>query len=238
MTTMKPSRDTPQLLFGGLVVTLLILAFSCIRAPAQILFNNGAADLTNTTETFNADEGGLVGDIFTPNLGGTATTINFAGLYFNSNTLPTSNDFTLSLYSVSAGAPVTLISTSTLSGVSETLIGTGGLDLAYNIYEFSGTLNTPFSLNAGTEYYLGISDTTSPNEGFNLAYSAGSATSLYLGEVGYNEFESVPGNAVSFALSGSEAADTPTMPPWGLAVLALLLLLIAAKSLPERRAGV
>lgn len=121
--------------------------------------------------------------------------------------------------------------------MSETLIGNGGLDISYNVYEFSGTLNTPFSLSAGTEYYLGISDTTSPYEGFNVAYSTGPATSLFLGEVGYDEFESAPDNAISFALSGAEAADTPTMPPWGLAVLAVLLLFIAAKFLPERRVG-
>ena len=241
---MKLSNNLPGFFFGGLFAALLIFAFSCASASAQVIFNNGAVNLTNSTETPNADfnsttgNTNMAGNVFMPTVGGTVSTINFAGLYFTSNTVPTSDTFTLSLYAVSAGTPTTLIGTSTLSGVSRSLVGTGGFNGANSVYEFAGTLYTPFSLSAGTSYYVGISDRTFPFEEFNVAYSSGSATSLFGGKLGLGEFESEPSGALSFSLSGTvvtPASDTPTIPPWGLAVLAVLLLFIAAKSLPEPR---
>jgi hypothetical protein len=245
---MKLSNNIARLFLGGLFAALLIFAFSCASASAQVIFNNGAVNLANSTETLNADynsttgKTNMVGNVFTPTVGGTVSSINFAGLYFASNTVPTSDTFTISFYAVSSGTPIALISTSTLSGVTRSLVGTGGFNGAYSVYEFTGILNTPFNLSAGTSYFVGISDRTFPSEEFNVAYSSGSATSLFEGKLGYGEFEAEPSGALSFSLSGTitsppASGDTPTMPPWGLAVLALLLFFIAAEFLPDRCGG-
>jgi len=220
---MLSSNHSPQKILGSLFSALLFLAISCVPTSAEVLYTNGAPDLTNTGETFNADNNlivrDMVGDVFTPTASGTANTVNFAGLYFSSNTVPTSDTFTITLYSVSAGAPNTLLDTSTLSGETRTPVGAGGLDGDYTVYDFSGTLNTTFSLSTGTSYYLGIADATSPYEGFNVAYSDGSATSLYQGVVGVGNFESDPGHALSFSLN---AVPEPTTAPLLLGGLGLL----------------
>ena len=80
------------------------------------------------------------------------------------------------------------------------------------------------------------------SEEFNVAYSAGSANALFQGLVGVGDFGSeLSGYALSFSLSGTVVTpptDTPTLPPWGLAVLTLLLLFISARTLPKHRVGV
>jgi hypothetical protein len=189
-----------------------------------VLFDNGAAGTTSAT--IAADSNGEVpfspeGNVFTPTVGGTVTEINFAGEYgFND---PLDDNFTLSLYSTISGAPTTstLLGTSTLTNFSRTdsgiLLGDG-----FNLYDYSGTLNSPFTLDAGTPYYLGIADTTAipgyPAPGgvgvFYLAESVspGSANALYsLGnsEVG-NHFFGPTDFPVAFELSGTAAPEPST----------------------------
>jgi PEP-CTERM motif len=172
--------------FDGLFAALavLILAFSCTSARAQLLFNNGSADLGTSSlgaDGFFADTGNSAayesGDVFTPTASGTAQSISFAGFYFNGGT-PTAkpaDNFTISLYSVTPGtpdAPNAIIGQSTLLNVTSQAISTSvpvTFDPAsFTIYQFSANLATPFTLSTSSEYFLGISDTTNPNAEFTL----------------------------------------------------------------------
>ena len=223
-----------NLLTAFLSMTVSGLILQSLSANTT-LFDNGAADLSNPNETFGCDGGSMVGNVFTASAGGSANIVNFAGLYYSSNTLPTTDSFTLSLYSASGGTPSSLIGTSTLSGVSRSVIGTTLNEVNYlsqhlTVYQFGGTLDNPFTLTAGQSYYLGFTDYDSPSQGFDLAYSTGSATSLYQGMTGGN------GNSASIGaqwsgkpLSFSVVSAVPEPSTYALFGLGVLVLVIAVR---------
>ena len=88
---------------NNLLTTLLGMTASGLIMQSlsanTVLFDNGGADLSSPNETFGADGGSMVGNVFTATAGGTANQVSFAGLYYSFNTLPSSDSFTLSLYS-------------------------------------------------------------------------------------------------------------------------------------------
>src|SRR5260221_4054162 len=131
------------------VLLLTFLSFTSNSASAQIvLFDNGPAALGADGKGDYADTGNfysMAGDVFTASLSGTANYVVFAGLYYGGTT-PTTDSFVLNLYSTSSGAPDTLISTSTLPSFSRTVLGSGASE---TIYQFSGLLQTPFTIAAG-----------------------------------------------------------------------------------------
>ena len=153
------------------------------------------------------------GNIFSPVTSGTVTQVDFAGSYgeyTNPGPIPTTtNSFTLSLYSVSAGAPGTLIATSLLSNVNrvDTHSILGGF---YELFDFSGIVNTPFSLTAGNSYYLGFSDSTSPYGDFAIAETAspGPATTEATLYKPSNSFHTETGVSLSFELNSTPEPST------------------------------
>ncbi len=190
---MNSSTRTTKKAFGGSFAALavLALAFSCTSARAQILFDNGAGDPGATAagaEGLNADTTysfGLyaAGDIFTPTASGTAQSISFAGFYLATNSDGTpvaqpADSFTIYLYSVTPGtdgapdSPNAPIGQATLTDPLSLLIGTSdptSISPNIPIYQFTGNLTVTsgsFALSTGSEYYLGISDTTSPASQF------------------------------------------------------------------------
>jgi hypothetical protein len=207
-------------------LVLLSAVLSAGSASAQILFDNGPAVLGNTGGGYGyyADSGNTQtesGNVFTPTLSGTAYLVSFAGIYYGGS-VPTTDTFVLSLYSTVSGAPDVLSTpvTSTLSDVSRTVRGTG---ITQTIYEFTGILNSPLTLDTGTYYYLGISDTTNPYKDFAVAVAAPTgATSEFSYETTTSSFE--PGtDALSFQLSAPEPSNVTLL------VLGAAGLLLAAQ---------
>src|SRR6202020_1318693 len=87
---------------------LIFLAFAAPPVSAQVLYDNGSAALGADGYGYYADANNPyyneTGNVFTPTLSGTAHTITFGGIFYG-GTPATTNNFTLNLYSVSAGAP-------------------------------------------------------------------------------------------------------------------------------------
>ena len=127
-----------------------------------------------------------------------------------------------------------MIGTSTLSDVSRSVIGTTVNEVNYasqhlTVYHFGGTLDNPVTLVAGQSYYLGFTDYDSPSQGFDLAYSTGSATTLYQGQTGgYGNTASIgnqwSGKPLSFSVSASAVPEPSTYALFGLGVLTLMTL--------------
>ena len=116
-----------------------------------------------------------------------------------------------------------MIGTSTLKNVSLAALGSGESE---TIYQITGDLNTPFSLSEGTDYYLGISDTTTPYEDFSVAVSANpeGATTVY---------SLLAGTAHTFVSSTDSLAFTIAVPEpreWALIVMGGLGLLAGKKA--------
>jgi len=204
---MKPSHTISKKVFAGLFAGLVSLPFTCMPVGAQVLFNNG---LTVGSGGVFDDPGATTfteeGNIFTPTLSGTATTVVFNGAYLdNPAVLPTDN-FTLSLYT-GAGSPTGTPVTSTLSGLTRTAIGSNGEG---TVYQYSGTLTTPFTLVTSSSYYLGFTNNDSPTESFVLeeTASAGSATTEY-GKAGGN-FTNYSPESLAFELSDTQATPEPS----------------------------
>jgi hypothetical protein len=217
--------STPQFSFSVVALfTWLILAGT--SAQAQVLYDNGSAALGVPGTGEYADTGdpnySMTGDVFTALNNGTAYSVDFAGVFYNGaapGTPPATNSFVISLYSTSGGAPDTLTVTSPLFNVSSVDLGLGK---SRTVYEFSGLLDTPFTLTAGTSYYLGISDTSNPYEDFavdHTTYAGASSNGYSLGSDGFVS----SGKALSFDLVVPEPGE------WALVALSLAGLIVARK---------
>jgi hypothetical protein len=105
--------------FLATALTLLLSTSSAVRAGNPvILFDNGAPNPVSA-DSSEGDNSEIFGNVFTENISGHATEINFAGRY---NSFPTSETFLIDLYATSAGAPSTLLYSSTLANASVTQI--------------------------------------------------------------------------------------------------------------------
>jgi len=218
----------------GVTVSLLaaFVLLASTSASAQILlYDNGVG---TTGYGYYADVGSssysMAGDVFTAGLSGTVNDVDFSGLYYGGEA-PTTDTFSLSLYSVSGGVPSTLISTSTLPNFTETPIGIHDpttLDLT--VYQFSGLLARPFTLTAGTSYYFGISDLTNPYQNFSVVISdsvpAGGSTSEYSQASGTSTFVATGPDALAFQL---ENVAVPEPGTWELLAFGGLSLALARR---------
>jgi hypothetical protein len=197
-----------------------LAAFGNAQAQTTVLFNSGAPS-TTATNAFKsvqyADSGStdfsFAGAIFTPTQSGAANQITFAGEYYNNGiptaTLPTDN-FTVYLYSTSSNAPTTLITSTTLSDLNRTSIGSSG---GYTLFSYTATLNSALTLNLNTSYYLGIGDNTS--EDFALLKSGTGTTnagfSYWTPFGGFIPYSAPP---VSFELGRSDILAVPEPSTW------------------------
>ncbi|MBI5093320.1 MAG: PEP-CTERM sorting domain-containing protein [Candidatus Hydrogenedentes bacterium] len=80
------------------------------------------------------------------------------------NALPSSSDFTISIYSDSGGKPGSVVTSYSPAAVGRTLTGLTGNDLTStpeSIYEFTYALPSVLTLTPGATYYLSIIDNTS-----------------------------------------------------------------------------
>jgi hypothetical protein len=201
-----------------ILAVVAIFGFSA-SARAQLIFSTqGAPDYTGPGESADAgnapnpaDPYTMAGDVFTSTVSATATNIAFGGSYFDAS--PTTDNFTLSLYSVSANAPDALLATSVLTA-SRTIDPNNG-----SFYNYTASLNTPITLQAGTTYYLGLSNAT-------VAYADWIVTlneaPNYLTEYSYDaqndSFVSDPTAQTLFTLS------TPEPSSWAMLTVSLGLL--------------
>jgi len=219
----------------SLLVVLLVtfLSFASTPTSAQILYDNGVG---TGGYGYYADVGSTfseAGDVFTAGLSGTVNFVDFSGLYYGGST-PTTDSFVLSLYSVNSGAPNTLIAstTSLLPSFSRTPVGThttttGG---TLTVYQFSGFVQTPLTLAAGTSYYFGISDTSNPYQNFAVVISdtvpAGGSTAEFSRIAGTSTFSATGPDALSFQL---QSLDVPEPSAWELLALSCVGLVLARK---------
>jgi hypothetical protein len=216
------SYKTPLLV----LLLLTLLSLTSTSASAQILYNNGVGT-TGPGDYANSDPGTTyseAGDVFTPTFGpigtvGTVNIVDFSGLYYNAalpnGTPPTSDSFVFSLYllatpsSAPSGTPTITDSFSSYSRVTANGdIHTTSSGTQYTVYQFSGFLETPFTITSGTSYYFGISDQNDSDQNFavdlsssvppggsSLEYSLTTATSTFDGPVDAAlafQLESVP----------------------------------------------
>jgi hypothetical protein len=159
------------------ILTTLGLVAASLPGRTQVLFDNGSAGASSPTLYFGDTgyEYTMAGNVFTPTASGAAGQINFAGAYAASNAvygqpgLDPSDSFVLSLYSVSNGAPDELLASSAVSGVQKVDTGFNILGAEkLEVYNFSGTIATPFTLATNQSYYLGFTDTTNPYGAFGV----------------------------------------------------------------------
>jgi hypothetical protein len=211
-----------------LLVTLLLalLSFAGTPASAQFLYDNGSGALGFPGIGDFADTGdpnySMAGDVFTAPTSGTAFVIDFAGIYYNGatpGTPPSTDTFVISLYSTVGGAPDTLISPPSPITLSDLSVETLGLGRTRTIYQFSANLDTPITLTAGTSYYLGITDTTSPYQDFAVAHTAAPGASSNGYSLGTGGFVAT-GNALAFDLVVPEPSESALI-VFGFAGLAL-----------------
>ena len=173
------------------LILIALLMAGAANAQAGILFDNGVGQtpiaggaFADTTYDFGGTIASEAGNVFTPTASGTAHSVVFDGFYFNGGNAPVAapaDIFTLSLYSTSAGAPSGSPTTTALSEVSMVNIGSySGEGGEYPIYQYTASIDTPFSLSTETTYYLGFSDTDTPADQFTLVRNeTGPATALY-----------------------------------------------------------
>jgi len=232
---MEIKLESPKILLSTtLLVTFLSLALT--QASAQVLYDNGAPALGSPNGVgFYADTNSPVetevGDVFTAPTSGTAAVINFSGIYYGygapGTLTPTTTDsFLISLYALAPGAAPSTADTpitSTVSDLTRTFLGLGN---SKYIFSFSGVLDTPLTLTAGSTYYLGISDTTSPYEDFAV-----SATATPTSSTGY----AIPAGATDFGAEGSAPLSfslaTPEPKAWALGIMGIIALCVAGSRL-------
>jgi hypothetical protein len=202
-------------------VSLTIALGTVFTAKAQLIFDNGTGAAITFDEAYFADANytyTMAGNVFTPTASGIANHVIFDGTYANlPSTLPTDN-FTLSLYATSAGAPTgSPIATSTLSGLTRTPIGV--IFGSYPNLEFTGTLDNPFTLSTGTAYYLGFTDNDSPTDVFAVAASA---TGPSTAEFSYGGgFDGGSTDAIAFQLSSASLIAAPEPSSYAFALIIL-----------------
>jgi len=218
------------------ILTLALLAglttFAGNAKAQTTLFDNGSP-ITNYSGGYFADAAWQyyqAGNIFIPTASGIANVVDFAGTYWNGGVpvaVPPSDSFTLSLYSVSSGTPDSIIASSTLSGLTRTSLGV--ID-GFTGYEFSGFLNTPFTLNSSTSYYLGISDQTTGGSYFSILKTAisGSATAEFSHNTN-GTFVSRT-DSLSFDLKNSAVPEPSTYALLGLGAIGMLMALRRKKT--------
>jgi hypothetical protein len=138
----------------------MVMGFA-ISAPARadsILYNqptdlNGAYASQNDTSGGNGNFATSY-DNFTLGTAATIDSVAWVGSYFNPPTPGTITSFAVSFYGDSSGTPGTLLATTNISGnANETFLAIdNGGDPAYT---YSGSV-TPFSVAAGTQYWISI----------------------------------------------------------------------------------
>lgn len=130
-------------------------------AQAAVIYNGGTP---NDPDSFYFGDTSFVvsqvGDSFTLSPGGTTIGgVNWWGGCISSDgTCPAPGAFTLSFYADASGLPGTLINSYNVGNANQTYVTTG----TYDVSEYSYEATIPdLTLTAGTQYWLGISDTTS-----------------------------------------------------------------------------
>lgn len=205
---------------------LLISASVASNASAQdIIYNAGAVSANDVA--YGADAGGPVytanGNTFIAPSDATATTIQFTGLDYNPGTF--SNSFAIRLYNATGGSPSTLLTTSTLSNVTDVIDPLNFPNANNSPFQtYQGTLDTPFVLTSGASYFVDISNLTTPYGDWLLAVAGDSSVN----SPGTFSYDSVTGSFVrtngppaSFELLAAPEPSTWAMLLGGLGLLAL-----------------
>jgi hypothetical protein len=207
------------------VSMLVVSSFAlCLRAD-EVIFDNGAPQVGSVKAAgYLADSGNVTfteaGNVFTPETSGSANQIDFAGFYLlDKSGAPPNNSFTVTLYATSSDQPTTIISSSTVSDLGESSLGTSSD--GYTIYGFTGNLDTPFVLSTDSTYYVGISDTTTSYENFALDVTADQGSSPSDIEKSYDMASLPPGfqpgdGAISFKLVAASTVPAPEPSTWAL----------------------
>ena len=192
----------------------LVLGTAAIQAsPSVILFDNNIDPFrtygytyADTTNPYQQE----AGSIFTPAASGSADHIIFNGAYLSSDPFP-SDSFIGTLYQASSGAslpnPMVVLGTSHLS---VTRVSQGFIIGGYEIFRYEGDIDIPFTVYTGNNYYLGISDTTTPGVSFGLALNT-SATAKFNVVKSGSDYSVYPNDVgSSFQISGPSAVPEPS----------------------------
>ncbi|NQT52702.1 PEP-CTERM sorting domain-containing protein [bacterium] len=145
----------------GRVVCLIVVlsVVACGPVTGGIIYDNGAPDLQSFGIS-DFDQDWQRGEIFSVPLGApwSLTDVHWWGVYSNQDTLPAADDFTIRLFSVFSGVPITIPSVDLHVGdVGRTDTGDNIFGLEFpgpDVYEYEAVFS-PILLPTG-DYFLSI----------------------------------------------------------------------------------
>lgn len=218
---------TSSLWSAFLSVIVAVIAVANPVAGDVVVYDNGAGGAAGINDAFSSDVvSGIIGaDDFVLVSNTIVTGVEWSGVYAFFNTPPASDSFTIEIYSDSAGAPDSLLS-STVVGASATRTDSGFDEptFGFDIYEYSASI-TPFSATAGTTYWVSIfNDTTGDDDSWLWGIINGTGNLHQSNDFGTNWFDA--GHQADFRLT---AIPEPT----GIGLFGLTV--ICAAGLRRRR---
>lgn len=180
---MQPARLFTR---GLRCLALLASLANAIGASAETLYTQPLVPTDNGGYWASTPGGFLQYDSFVLAQNSTIQTVTWLGMDLNElieATPVNPSSFTVGIYANDAqGLPGSLLSFSTIDASAGATL-TGEQVLGLSVYRYTGTLDSPLEVAAGTTYWLGISDPTLTNGNWFWA-STSSADGTHVGNVG------------------------------------------------------
>ena len=212
---------------------LTIVALSPNTACAQVLYDNGSpitGSIGYYADTDNEFGVTMSGIVFNPTSSGAALAISFAGEYYGGS-LPSSDHFTVTLYSsISGGLPDTSTTPAVVSVTDVTRTALGIASSGNTVYQFTGLLSAPLTLTIDTPSYIGITDSGDGEDfALTLALSPQSTNIVSYfdahgpGSTFYVSNGDSPSDGLSIQLMAPEPSE------WALFLMGIVMLLLVGK---------
>lgn len=154
--------------------TVLAFAFGLATASSNadvIVYDNSVLGATGVEDALESDDdaGVRCADDVNLTVNTTITGVEWTGIYFNDNTPPASDDFTIAILADDTGEPMTGAPIASFAvGNLVNRADSGEIIFGFNVYEFSADIN--FTMTAGTTYWLSVyGDTVGEDDAFAWA---------------------------------------------------------------------
>jgi hypothetical protein len=205
--TLKPQKEDPM---NYTTLFALTLASALSAHASSIIYNNNATP-NNALASDPAVQtiGRIAADdfILTPGQN-TITDIHWTGIYFQANTPPLTDNFTIGVCTDASGAPAGAPGTAGCTNLSligtPTRTNTGNTIFGDTLYSYSVDVNA-FTVAANTVFWLFIYDTTTdPNNRWAWGTQVGSGNAVILHDAGdvSNTWHKSTVYATDFQLTG------------------------------------